>query len=109
MVEVGNCSQKMNSTLQLLLTEFGDIFLEPTKLPPIRDNHNHKIPLLEGANPVNQRPYRYALYQKNEINKMVQDMLKSGTIQPSCSPYASPVVLVKKRMIRGDSVLITEG
>lgn len=93
----GGDNTKIPPAIQQLLTEFADIFVEPTKLPPFRENHNHKIPLLEGANPVNQRPYRYALYQKNEIDKMVQDMMKSGTIQPSSSPYASPVVLVKKK------------
>lgn len=79
--------------------QFADIFEELTAIPPFRGNynHNHKIPLIEGANPVNQRPYRYALYQKNEIDKMVQDMLSTGTIQDSSSPYASLVVLVKKK------------
>lgn len=80
-----------------LLEEFADIFEEPTSLPPFLEHHNHKIPLLEGSNPVNQRPYRYALHQKNEIDNMVQDLLKAGTIQHSSSPYASPVVLVKKK------------
>lgn len=80
-----------------LLTQFADIFEEPTSLPPFRAHHNHKIPLLEGSNPINQRPYRYALYQKNEIDKMVKELLLAGTIQHSSSPYASPVVLVKKK------------
>lgn len=87
-----------------LLEKFQDIFEEPTSLPPFRDNHNHKIPLLEGSDPVNQRPYRYALYQKNEIDNIVKEMLTNGTIQPSSSPYASPVVLVKKRMGLGGFV-----
>lgn len=43
-----------------LLQTYADIFEEPKLLPPFRENHNHKIPLLEGSNPVNQRPYRYA-------------------------------------------------
>lgn len=51
-----------------LLMHFDDIFEEPTALPPFRTDHNHKISLMEGANPVNQKPYRYALYQKNEID-----------------------------------------
>lgn len=72
-------------------------FEEPTELPPHREGHDHKIPLLEGSNPVNQRPYRYALYQKTEIDNMVQSLLDAGTIQTSSSPYASPVVLVKKK------------
>lgn len=80
-----------------LLTEFADIFEEPKSLPPFREHHNHKIPLIEGSNPVNQRPYRYALYQKNEIDNMVKELLQAGTIQHSSSPYASPVVLVKKK------------
>jgi len=52
---------------------------------------------MEGSNPVNQRPYRYAIHQKNEIDKIVEEMLSSGTIQVSSSPYASPVVLVRKK------------
>ena len=46
---------------------------------------------------MNQKPYRYAVHQKNEIDKMVKELLAAGTIQASASPYASPVVLVKKK------------
>lgn len=83
--------------IEKLTKAYDDIFTEPTSLPPFRSNHNHKIVLKEGSDPVNQRPYRYALQQKDEIDKMVQELLKSGTVQPSSSPYASPVVLVKKK------------
>lgn len=83
--------------LKELLGDYDDIFEEPTTLPPHRVNHDHKIPLMEGSNPVNQRPYRYALYQKTEIDKLVQNLLDAGTIKNSSSPYASPVVLVKKK------------
>ena len=85
------------SPITKLQEEFSDIFAEPTALPPFRENHNHKIPVKEGSDPINQRPYRYAVHQKNEIDKMVEEMLAAGTIQPSSSPYASPVVLVKKK------------
>jgi len=85
------------SVVQNIVEEFPDVFAEPTDLPPFREKHDHKIKLLEGANPVNQRPYRYVVHQKDEIDKIVQDMIKSGTIQVSSSPFASPVVLVKKK------------
>ncbi|KAG7570699.1 Retrotransposon gag domain [Arabidopsis thaliana x Arabidopsis arenosa] len=80
-----------------LETKFSDIFAEPSELPPFRGNYDHRIPLKDGTDPINQRPYRYAVSQKNEIDKMVEEMLTKGIIQPSSSPYASPVVLVKKK------------
>ncbi|XP_077215613.1 uncharacterized protein LOC143850231 [Tasmannia lanceolata] len=85
-----------DSSLQGLLQSYQEVFAEPIGwLPPTR-SHDHCIPLVEGAKPVNVRPYRYPYYQKNEIEKMVKEMLDNGIIRPSKSPYSSPVLLVRK-------------
>ena len=44
-----------------LLGKYPQLFVEPHGLPPIREI-NHHIPLLEGSNPVNVRPYRYPYF-----------------------------------------------
>ncbi|KAL6332966.1 hypothetical protein AAG906_019980 [Vitis piasezkii] len=82
--------------MQQILGEFEDVFQEPFKLPPLREIDHH-IPLKEGTQPINVRPYRYAYFQKAEIEKQVQAMLDVGIIRPSTSPYSSPVLLVKKK------------
>lgn len=79
-----------------VLTEFVARFQEPTSLPPHRD-FDHNIPLIPGARPVNKKPYRYSPQQKDEIEKQVVQMLNQGIIQSSSSPFASPVLLVKKK------------
>lgn len=40
--------------IEKLLEYFSDVFSEPTRLHHFRANHNHKIPLIEGSNPINQ-------------------------------------------------------
>lgn len=39
--------------IKQLTEQFEDIFEEPRSLPPFRKDHNHKIVLKEGSNPVN--------------------------------------------------------
>jgi len=90
------CPSINNPDLQFLLEAFQDIFAEPQGLPPVRP-HDHKIPLIQGSSPVNVRPYRYPHYQKNEIEKIVLDLLNNEVIRASTSPYSSPVLLVKKQ------------
>uniref|UniRef100_A0A2N9HKA3 RNA-directed DNA polymerase n=1 Tax=Fagus sylvatica TaxID=28930 RepID=A0A2N9HKA3_FAGSY len=81
--------------VQEVLEEFQTVFEEPQGLPPNR-GHEHQIMLKAEAKPTSQRPYRYPFYQKGEIEKIVQELLKSGCIRPSLSPFASPVLLVRK-------------
>jgi hypothetical protein len=82
--------------VQSLLDEFSQLFAEPSSLPPRRDC-DHSIPLVAGAQPVCIRQYRYSPKLKSEIENQVSELLRTGMIRPSRSPFSSPVLLVKKK------------
>lgn len=42
------------------------------------------------------KPYRYLYFQKEEIEKIVEELLSSGMIRPNQSPYSFPILLVRK-------------
>ena len=81
--------------IKSLMEEFSKVFETPTSIPPKR-LHDHRILLQSDANPVSVRPYQYPYYQKSAIEKMVKELLLTGLIRPSNSPFSSPVLLVKK-------------
>lgn len=86
----------LSPDMQNLLSEFSDIFAAPTSLPPQRAL-DHAITLDSEARPVNSRPYRYSPLQKDEIERQIAEMIAAGVVTPSMSPFASPVLLVKKK------------
>ena len=47
--------------------------------------------------PIRQHTRRIPHYQRDEVKKLVQEMLAKNIIQPSTSPWASPVVIVRKK------------
>lgn len=83
-------------SIQAILHDYADVFADPQGLPPHRQ-YDHAVTLEEGASPPNTKPYRYSPLQKDEIERQVQEMLRSGVIVHSMSPYAAPVLLVKKK------------
>ncbi|GBM77385.1 Retrovirus-related Pol polyprotein from transposon 412 [Araneus ventricosus] len=80
-----------------LLEEFGDIFDINKKSRKSRYNAvKHRIETSDNA-PIKQRPYRTSATERRAIENEVQRVLKEDVIQPSDSPWSSPVVLVKKK------------
>jgi len=90
-------STTVPDNIEKLLLYFEDMFQEPTTLPRKRAEHDHIILLVQGTNLVNKRPYRYAMKQKDIIDGIIHEYLKSDIIQNSNSSYSSLVVLVGKK------------
>lgn len=56
----------------------------------------HKIDTGD-ARPIRQTPRRLPQVKREEAEQIVQQMERDGVIEPSSSPWASPVVLVRKK------------
>lgn len=87
--------QQVSPLVVDVLQQFANVFIEPQGLP-LRRSHDYYIALQQGAQLVSIRPYRYPFYQKEEIEKIVQDLMHSGVIWHSHSLFSSPVLLVRK-------------
>ena len=80
-------------SLLTTLLEFPDVFndgLGHTRVTV------HKIDTGESS-PIRQYPRRLPYHFREEVDRQVNDMLSQGVIQPSTSPWSSPIVLVKKK------------
>ncbi|GER52359.1 polyprotein [Striga asiatica] len=91
-----NGSSRHEKEIRGLLEEFGEVLVEPKGLSP-RRAYDHRIPLVEEGRAVHVHPYRYAHFQKAEIEKQVGEMLESWLIRHSTSPFSSLVLLAKKK------------
>ena len=50
----------------------------------------------EGSHPVRCKPYRLSLAERPGLQAIIDQLEEADMIEPSSSPYASPVLLVKK-------------
>ena len=65
-------------------------------MPPDRDIE-FIIELIPGTGPIAQRPYSMNPLELAELKKQLDSMLEIGLIQPSASPWRSPVSFVDKK------------
>ncbi|XP_076385702.1 uncharacterized protein LOC143264091 [Megachile rotundata] len=52
---------------------------------------------LKSSQPVSYRPRRFSFADKEKLRELLDTLLKENIIRPSNSPYASPIVLVRKK------------
>ena len=95
---LSTCEQKAISPpkISAIVKDFASLFDEPKGLPP-RRMYDHSIPLLPGDQSFGLSPYTFKPKKKNEIEAQIKKMLQNGIIQRSSSPFASPVLQVKKK------------
>lgn len=76
-----------------LVEEYSDIFSD---VPTPTNLVTYDIKL-KSDEPIRQKPYKIPVHLVNTVEKELEKMLKLGWIERSDSPYASPMVIVKKR------------
>ena len=88
-----NLTDEQRSEFMDLANQFSSLF---TEAPGTTDLAQHHIKLTSDE-PVWSRPYPVPYSMRESLKKDIADMIKMGVIRESDSPYASPVVVVKKK------------
>ncbi|XP_058092385.1 uncharacterized protein LOC131238805 [Magnolia sinica] len=76
--------------------DFWDVFKNIPGLPPRREI-DFTIELVPGAKPVSLPTYRMPPCEMEELRTQIDDLLESGFIRPSVSPWGAPVLFVRKK------------
>ena len=81
--------------LYTFLLGFADVFAFTNAELGRTDKLQHTI-TTETKHPIRSPARRMPAVHKEEVHQLIQDMLACNVIQPSTSPWASPVVIVRK-------------
>ncbi|KAK3083976.1 hypothetical protein FSP39_006179 [Pinctada imbricata] len=85
-----------NEKAKSLLIRYSDLFAKSDEGVGRTSLVKHKINTGDKA-PIKQKPRRLPMQMHKEVETHVSDMLRRGVIEPSTSPWASPIVLAKKK------------
>lgn len=84
-----------------LCQKYEDVFALKTDKMTINNFYTQKLRIRD-EEPVYVKNYRLPQSHKEEINKQVNKLLQDSLIEPSCSNYNSPLILVPKPMLGGE-------
>ena len=91
----GDLTPHQRDEFMRLVWEYRDVFAEDGVIG--RTNKVKHSIATGDARPIRQPARRIPLCQRQEVQDLLDDMKAKDVIQPSRSPWASPVVLVQKR------------
>ena len=95
-IDCAGIPEENRENFKELIDEYSDIFAPNSYKIGKTDYIKHHIDK-QGHGPIRIRAYRTPFKLEEEMKKHIHEMLKAGIIRPSCSPWAAPVLLVKKQ------------
>ena len=87
--------EKADPELLAVVDQHPQLFAPPDCEPPDR-SVKHYIWISPDAQPVRAAPYRLAGSKLEAMREQITDLADKGWIQPSSSPWASPILFVEK-------------
>lgn len=96
-LEVGNLDKAVEKKLRILLKKYYSIFDWNNDTIGNTSIITHKIIIDKHTQPISHRPYRLSPIEAKYLEQEIDKYCKLGVISPSNSPWAAPVILVKKK------------
>ncbi|XP_078492084.1 uncharacterized protein LOC144747728 [Ciona intestinalis] len=88
-----NLTEEQKQDISRIVKKHSEVFSEK---PGTMKLVEHVISLTSDK-PVRSKPYAVPFHVRKSLREDIQEMLDTGIIRPSSSPYASPVVMVRKK------------
>lgn len=90
-------NEEENQSLNKIVMDFSDIFITENEPLTFTNHTKHTIPTTSDT-PINTKTYRFPYVHQQEVKSQVQKMLDQNIIQPSSSPWSSPIWVVPKKL-----------
>ena len=103
-LSLGHLTDSERTQVRECLAKYADVFALDTSQLGTTTLAEHQIDTGDHP-PVRQPPRRLPFALRDQIDRLVKEMLTQDVIVPSASPWASPVVLVRKKDGGGGAVL----
>lgn len=97
LLRIDHLNKEEKSSLLEICHDFSDIFYVEGDQLTFTDAVMHEIHT-NSSLPINTKSYRYPEVHKEEVNQQINKMLTDGIIEPSNSPWNSPVWIVPKKL-----------
>lgn len=95
-LNIGPLNEDQKNTLLSLVNEYRDCFAND--LSELGHTNITVMDIvLKDKDPVVHRPYRLSQVERMEVKTMIDDLLRHNIVRESTSPYASPIIVVKKK------------
>ncbi|GFW94408.1 retrovirus-related Pol polyprotein from transposon 412 [Trichonephila clavipes] len=96
LLENAELSPEQKSSAERLFQEFEDVFSRNSSDIGHTTVTQHRIDTADHP-PIKQHPRRLPFAKQEEVGTLLREMQETDIIEPSSSPWASPIVLVRKK------------
>lgn len=94
---INSLDESLQEIIVKLLEDNLDVLATSTEELTLSNLLPHKITLIPGQQPIKQKAYRLSKIQSDILKGELSKLINKGLIEPSKSPWASPVVIVPKK------------